>query len=643
MLQRHYGTASIVAASLFVLHCSAAFAWPPKNPFSGSGSSIGSAVDDLRSEANGLKKRLDELSSKGAFLQSIINDKTAKIEKLSGQIVSLTDENKALKAQLARLPRWPEWIDTDAIDIIASLRARIEDLESDFQSSVDREVREKVTEHAKRISDRANTIINDYARQMSSQANRLGEEYAGRLVSEAQTLAQRYVRDIEAQANQQIAQAIESNRKLLDGIQLKKDIDLDSHIGFQIESIISDPPRITGRDVSREWKRFWGDTAREGKKAGGDFAKLWKKFNKSAEQELPSREEAEQYLALEGFSSAAIRVLIEMVYDSELPRADAQFLEQLYSNEFKSTTEANKRKRYVKEQLSQDEIANLAREASKRVSAEWQKTYELKPDGSPMILASLALEDTGSDEPSITVVKRPGEEHDLGYWLRDIWIWLTVTEGGYETIDGTTYDEQGAYEREQEQKKNAERSQLFKEVDGWLDNIPATLDKMLDKLGRSTEQRVVDRAELEMRKTHPSRFGLSGDDIRVSEPGWRTIDGKRDFHEGIDFTSRDAKGKATSLEYTAGVEGEVVKLHGGTVNTISIRLRGSGLIVQYMHSSKIYVKENQKVTPDTVLGKTGKKGADVEHLHVGARTSDFATKIHPDEAILFGNIVPLIE
>ncbi|MBI3879401.1 MAG: peptidoglycan DD-metalloendopeptidase family protein [Verrucomicrobia bacterium] len=93
-------------------------------------------------------------------------------------------------------------------------------------------------------------------------------------------------------------------------------------------------------------------------------------------------------------------------------------------------------------------------------------------------------------------------------------------------------------------------------------------------------------------------------------------------HEGIDFSSRDANGKLKELEYKAGISGTVVVPTGMSpgYNTISVKM-ADGKLVQYLHNSAVMVKVGDKVTPDTVLGKTGGKGpkGDNEytiHLHV---------------------------
>ena len=41
--------------------------------------------------------------------------------------------------------------------------------------------------------------------------------------------------------------------------------------------------------------------------------------------------------------------------------------------------------------------------------------------------------------------------------------------------------------------------------------------------------------------------------------------------------------------------------------------------MQYLHASRIYVQEGQRVDSDTVLGMTGNAGAVAIHLHVQAK------------------------
>ena len=87
-------------------------------------------------------------------------------------------------------------------------------------------------------------------------------------------------------------------------------------------------------------------------------------------------------------------------------------------------------------------------------------------------------------------------------------------------------------------------------------------------------------------------------------------------HEGVDLSSRPAPGlPPKSLDFMAGVYGIVVKAGDGPWGTISVQL-ADGSVLQYLHTSASHVKVGGLVAPDTPLGKTGKTGAAIIHLHV---------------------------
>lgn len=165
----------------------------------------------------------------------------------------------------------------------------------------------------------------------------------------------------------------------------------------------------------------------------------------------------------------------------------------------------------------------------------------------------------------------------------------------------------------------------------------------------------------------PARLGLPAGNVRTSEPGTRVYkaDGRgvplrrqpagypftplpghvstpgevTRTHGGVDISTRP-KGSASPkpMDFKAGVYGEVVRAGGGEWNTIGIKL-ADGTELQYLHASKVYVEKGQLVTPDTVIGRSGSKGANAVHIHVQAR--DRAGRItDPDTAFRRGITAP---
>jgi murein DD-endopeptidase MepM/ murein hydrolase activator NlpD len=106
-------------------------------------------------------------------------------------------------------------------------------------------------------------------------------------------------------------------------------------------------------------------------------------------------------------------------------------------------------------------------------------------------------------------------------------------------------------------------------------------------------------------------------------------------HEGVDLSSSPAPGQPPrSLDFRAGVYGIVVKAGDGPWGTIAVQL-ADGDVLQYLHTSASHVKVGDVVAPDTPLGKTGKTGAGVIHLHVQARDKN-QDAISPDLAFRLG-------
>lgn len=92
-------------------------------------------------------------------------------------------------------------------------------------------------------------------------------------------------------------------------------------------------------------------------------------------------------------------------------------------------------------------------------------------------------------------------------------------------------------------------------------------------------------------------------------------------HRGVDYSSMDENGTITHVEFAAGVSGVASVVPNSDWNTINVTLP-NGNVVQYLHASEISVTDGQQVTPGTILGKTGKTGANAIHLHVQAKDAD---------------------
>jgi murein DD-endopeptidase MepM/ murein hydrolase activator NlpD len=106
-------------------------------------------------------------------------------------------------------------------------------------------------------------------------------------------------------------------------------------------------------------------------------------------------------------------------------------------------------------------------------------------------------------------------------------------------------------------------------------------------------------------------------------------------HEGVDFSSRPSPGaKPTPLDFKAGVHGTVVKAGDGPWGTITVQIY-DGSLIQYLHTSASYVKVGDVVDQNSKLGRTGRTGASVIHLHVQAKDKNL-NAISPDLAFKLG-------
>ncbi len=112
-------------------------------------------------------------------------------------------------------------------------------------------------------------------------------------------------------------------------------------------------------------------------------------------------------------------------------------------------------------------------------------------------------------------------------------------------------------------------------------------------------------------------------------------------HYGVDVTTRrEGKQSSEPMDYKAGVHGTVTQVGDDPTNPITVKLP-DGTTITYRHSSKTYVKPGDKVTPDTVIGMSGDKGArkGAYHVHIEARDKN-GKYMHPDQAFQAGERKP---
>jgi len=92
-------------------------------------------------------------------------------------------------------------------------------------------------------------------------------------------------------------------------------------------------------------------------------------------------------------------------------------------------------------------------------------------------------------------------------------------------------------------------------------------------------------------------------------------------HNAIDIQSRNSSGRIASMPYKTPVAGTVAVL-GGKYNIVSVTTPQGGEL-RFHHSSEVNQQLNGKFVPaGTVLGRTGKTGTSVIHLHVETRNPE---------------------
>jgi murein DD-endopeptidase MepM/ murein hydrolase activator NlpD len=117
--------------------------------------------------------------------------------------------------------------------------------------------------------------------------------------------------------------------------------------------------------------------------------------------------------------------------------------------------------------------------------------------------------------------------------------------------------------------------------------------------------------------------------VRTSPYGWRNLNGKRQFHGGIDLVSG-----AGDRTVRAMADGEVVLDYdsyqdarrwtyppdsGGNMVILKTKIRGKFYFIRYLHLSENIVSKGQKIKQGAVLGHYADVGYSFgAHLHIDA-------------------------
>ncbi|HCY05999.1 MAG TPA: hypothetical protein DHS57_01535 [Erysipelotrichaceae bacterium] len=116
--------------------------------------------------------------------------------------------------------------------------------------------------------------------------------------------------------------------------------------------------------------------------------------------------------------------------------------------------------------------------------------------------------------------------------------------------------------------------------------------------------------------THIKRLFHREDNIYIISPyGWRTRNGKREFHRGVDYNTKGRKLAQYGLE-----KGKVIRQgkDGTGALFVEVEYPKLGYIGQYYHLDSINTYLGQEVTNETIIGYTGTTGISTGiHLHFG--------------------------
>lgn len=119
-------------------------------------------------------------------------------------------------------------------------------------------------------------------------------------------------------------------------------------------------------------------------------------------------------------------------------------------------------------------------------------------------------------------------------------------------------------------------------------------------------------------------------DLYVTSPfGWRTINGAKEFHLGVDL-------RCNETDSVHSVKDGVVIYAGvkGTYGNL-VQIKHDGFITAYAHLSKINVKKGQQVSSGQQVGACGNTGRSTgTHLHFETKTEVWGGHYNP-EILLF--------
>lgn len=122
---------------------------------------------------------------------------------------------------------------------------------------------------------------------------------------------------------------------------------------------------------------------------------------------------------------------------------------------------------------------------------------------------------------------------------------------------------------------------------------------------------------------------------RVTSPyGWRTLDGARQFHNGIDLVKGQPGEKSPLPAFVPGLVewakwGDAGTGYGGYGNVVAIKDK-YGFTHVYGHLDSIAVREGTRVTQGQIIGRQGTTGKSTGvHLHYEVRRLGWGSHVDP--------------
>lgn len=123
--------------------------------------------------------------------------------------------------------------------------------------------------------------------------------------------------------------------------------------------------------------------------------------------------------------------------------------------------------------------------------------------------------------------------------------------------------------------------------------------------------------------------------IKITSPyGMRTLNGKRQFHGGIDFISANNDRRVYSIgggvccfdfdDYEDRKRWNDVKHSGGNYTIITTKIGGIQYYVKYLHLVENYISKGQIIKADDLIGKYADVGYSFgAHLHLNIYNSSW--------------------